>query len=118
MTDMTNILIVGAGQAGAQAAISLRQEGFEGRITIVGEEADLPYERPPLSKDYLAGERTADRLLLVSDGHVTPFEGDLDDYRKFLLTGDNAPTRRAESNHQPEAKASKEEARRSAAETP
>jgi 3-phenylpropionate/trans-cinnamate dioxygenase ferredoxin reductase subunit len=64
MTDMTDILIVGAGQAGAQAAISLRQEGFEGRITIVGEEADLPYERPPLSKDYLAGERTADRLLL------------------------------------------------------
>jgi len=59
-----DILIVGAGQAGAQAAISLRQEGYEGSITIVGEEADLPYERPPLSKDYLSGERPADRLLL------------------------------------------------------
>ncbi len=64
MSNSSDILIVGAGQAGAQAAISLRQEGFAGRITIVGEEADLPYERPPLSKDYLAGERTADRLLL------------------------------------------------------
>lgn len=61
---LIDVLIVGAGQAGAQAALSLRQEGFEGSITIVGEEAELPYERPPLSKDYLAGERTADRLLL------------------------------------------------------
>ena len=64
MTNETDILIVGTGQAGAQAAISLRQEGFTGNITMVGEEQDLPYERPPLSKDYLAGERTADRLLL------------------------------------------------------
>jgi 3-phenylpropionate/trans-cinnamate dioxygenase ferredoxin reductase subunit len=59
-----HVLIVGAGQAGAQAAMSLRQLGFAGRITMAGAEADLPYERPPLSKEYLAGERTADRLLL------------------------------------------------------
>ncbi len=59
-----HVLVVGAGQAGAQAAISLRQAGFAGRITLAGAEPDLPYERPPLSKDYLAGERTADRLLL------------------------------------------------------
>jgi 3-phenylpropionate/trans-cinnamate dioxygenase ferredoxin reductase component len=58
------ILIVGAGQAGAQAAISLRQGGHAGAITIAGEEPDLPYERPPLSKDYLAGSRDAARLLL------------------------------------------------------
>ena len=64
MSDHSDVLIIGAGQAGAQAAISLRQEGFAGSIRMVGEEADLPYERPPLSKDYLAGERTADRLLL------------------------------------------------------
>jgi 3-phenylpropionate/trans-cinnamate dioxygenase ferredoxin reductase subunit len=64
MTDTADILIVGAGQAGAQVAISLRQEGFQGSIRMVGEEADLPYERPPLSKEYLAGERPADRLLL------------------------------------------------------
>lgn len=59
-----DILIVGAGQAGAQAAISLRQEGFAGSITILGAEPDLPYERPPLSKEYLAGERAPERLLL------------------------------------------------------
>jgi ATP-binding cassette subfamily F protein 3 len=64
-----------------------------------------------VSHDRRLIEATADRLLLVSDGHVTPFEGDLDDYRKFLLTGDNAPTRRA-----PEVKATKDNARRSAAE--
>ena len=69
-----------------------------------------------VSHDRRLIEATADRLLLVSDGHVTPFEGDLDDYRRFLLTGDNAPTRRAENTPQPEAKVSKEEARRSAAE--
>lgn len=64
MKGLFDVLIVGAGQAGAQAAISLRQEGFAGTVTMVGEESDLPYERPPLSKEYLAGERTADRLLL------------------------------------------------------
>jgi 3-phenylpropionate/trans-cinnamate dioxygenase ferredoxin reductase subunit len=65
MSDIqTDILIVGTGQAGAQAAITLRQEGFEGSITMAGEEADYPYERPPLSKEYLAGERPPERLLL------------------------------------------------------
>ncbi len=59
-----DILIVGTGQAAAQAAISLRQEGFAGSIGMVGEEADLPYERPPLSKEYLAGEKPPERLLL------------------------------------------------------
>ncbi len=59
-----DVLIVGGGQAGAQAAISLRQGGFAGSVTIVGEEIDPPYERPPLSKDYLAGDKTADRLAL------------------------------------------------------
>ena len=57
-------LIVGAGHAGAQTAIALRQGGFSGTIGIVGDEADLPYERPPLSKDYLAGEKPAERLLI------------------------------------------------------
>jgi len=61
---MIDVLIVGAGQAGAQAAITLRQGGFGGTIAIVGEEADAPYERPPLSKDYLAGARDAARLAL------------------------------------------------------
>src|SRR5450432_1129573 len=64
-----------------------------------------------VSHDRRLIEATADRLLLVSDGHVTPFDGDLDDYRKFLLSGDSAPTRRA-----PAVKAKKEDERRSNAE--
>lgn len=64
MIQTVDVLIVGAGQAGAQCAISLRQGGFSGSILIVGEEADLPYERPPLSKDYLAGEKAFARILL------------------------------------------------------
>jgi 3-phenylpropionate/trans-cinnamate dioxygenase ferredoxin reductase subunit len=59
-----DILIVGAGHAGAQAAIALRQNKFEGTIAIVGDEPELPYERPPLSKDYLAGEKPFERILI------------------------------------------------------
>jgi ATP-binding cassette subfamily F protein 3 len=65
-----------------------------------------------VSHDRRLIEATAERLLLVADGKVTPFEGDLDDYRRFLLSGDNAPTRRVE----PEPKPAKEAARRGAAE--
>jgi 3-phenylpropionate/trans-cinnamate dioxygenase ferredoxin reductase subunit len=57
-------LIVGAGHAGAQAAACLRQLGFGGSIALLSEEPDLPYERPPLSKDYLAGDRAFDAMLL------------------------------------------------------
>ncbi|HWI85284.1 MAG TPA: FAD-dependent oxidoreductase [Sphingomonas sp.] len=59
-----DILIVGAGHAGAQVAIALRQNKFAGSIAIIGDEPELPYERPPLSKDYLAGEKPFDRLLI------------------------------------------------------
>ena len=59
-----DVLIIGAGHGGAQAAIALRQRGFEGSIGLVGAEPDLPYERPPLSKDYLAGEKAYERLLI------------------------------------------------------
>ncbi|TAP39156.1 FAD-dependent oxidoreductase [Arthrobacter sp. S39] len=51
-----DVLIVGAGQAGVQTAMSLRQGGFEGSIAIVGDENELPYQRPPLSKAYLRGD--------------------------------------------------------------
>jgi ATP-binding cassette subfamily F protein 3 len=66
-----------------------------------------------VSHDRRLIEATADRLLLVADGKVAPFDGDLDDYRKFLLTGDNRPTRRTE---EPEAPVKKEDVRRSSAE--
>ena len=49
-------VIVGAGLAGAMAAQTLREEGFDGRLILIGDEAERPYERPPLSKDYLRGE--------------------------------------------------------------
>ncbi|MCS6986392.1 MAG: FAD-dependent oxidoreductase [Sphingomonadaceae bacterium] len=61
---MARVVIVGAGQAGASVAMALRQEGFPGAILVLGAEPDLPYERPPLSKQYLAGELEAARLLL------------------------------------------------------
>jgi 3-phenylpropionate/trans-cinnamate dioxygenase ferredoxin reductase subunit len=64
VTDRFDILIVGAGHGGAQAAIALRQRKFEGSIGIVGEEPELPYERPPLSKEYLAGDKPFERLLV------------------------------------------------------
>ena len=64
MSERFDVLIVGAGQAGAQAAISLRQGGFAGTIALVGDEPEPPYERPPLSKDYLAGEKPFERMLL------------------------------------------------------
>src|SRR5687767_5394654 len=48
-----DVVIVGAGHGGAQAAIALRQNGFEGSVLMIGREPDLPYERPPLSKEYL-----------------------------------------------------------------
>lgn len=60
----TDVLIVGAGHAGAACAVALRQGKFEGRILVVGAEPDLPYERPPLSKEYLAGDKTFDRILI------------------------------------------------------
>lgn len=59
-----DVVIVGAGHGGAQAAIALRQAKFDGTIAIVGEEPELPYERPPLSKEYLAGEKTFERILI------------------------------------------------------
>ncbi len=58
------VVIAGAGQAASQTIVSLRQGGYEGRIVLVGDEPYLPYQRPPLSKKFLAGELDASRLLL------------------------------------------------------
>ena len=58
------VLILGGGQAGAQCAASLRRFGWEGAIIIAGEEPHPPYQRPPLSKDYLSGAIEEDRLWL------------------------------------------------------
>jgi 3-phenylpropionate/trans-cinnamate dioxygenase ferredoxin reductase subunit len=59
-----DVLIVGAGHGGAQAAIALGQGKFAGSIAVIGDEPELPYERPPLSKEYLAGDKSFDRILI------------------------------------------------------
>src|SRR3954471_10358033 len=64
----TTHVIVGAALAGAKAAEALREEGFGGRIVLVGSEPELPYERPPLSKDYLRGESPREKALVHPDG--------------------------------------------------
>lgn len=62
--DHADIVIVGAGHGGAQAAIALRQNGFEGSILMITRDSEPPYERPPLSKEYLARDKTFDRILI------------------------------------------------------
>ena len=57
-----DVVIVGAGHGGAQVAVSLRTQKFEGSIAIIGDEPELPYERPPLSKEYFAGEKEFERI--------------------------------------------------------
>lgn len=64
MSGSVDVLIVGAGHGGAQAAVALRQQKFDGSIMIAGDEPEIPYERPPLSKEYLSQEKTFDRILI------------------------------------------------------
>ena len=61
---MAGMVIIGAGHAAGQAAASLRQEKYTGPITIIGDEAHVPYQRPPLSKAYLSGAQEVDRVYL------------------------------------------------------
>ncbi|WP_395335745.1 FAD-dependent oxidoreductase [Novosphingobium sp. BL-8H] len=62
--ETADVVIVGAGHGGAQCALALRQNGFVGTITVIGREPEHPYERPPLSKEYFAREKTFDRLYI------------------------------------------------------
>jgi 3-phenylpropionate/trans-cinnamate dioxygenase ferredoxin reductase component len=73
-------VIAGAGLAGAKAAEALRAEGFDGRIVLIGDEPELPYERPPLSKDYLRGESRREQARVHPDGFYA-------DHDVELLTG-------------------------------
>src|SRR3954451_16500221 len=59
------IIIVGSGQAGGWAAQTLRKEGFDGKVVLIGEEPHYPYERPPLSKTVLSGEAHGDSTHLI-----------------------------------------------------
>lgn len=71
------VAIIGAGQAGFQAAASLHDEGFAGKVLLIGAEPVLPYQRPPLSKSYLAGETGADELWLRPDEFYAKHQIDL-----------------------------------------
>jgi 3-phenylpropionate/trans-cinnamate dioxygenase ferredoxin reductase component len=116
MTTDTTYVIAGASMAGAKAAEALRAEGFDGRVILIGTESELPYERPPLSKDYLLGkaeretiyvhprewyaEQNIDLRLGVTVTEIDPaaHQVSLDDgsqlgYAKLLLTTGSSPRR-------------------------
>jgi len=116
MATDTTYLIVGASLAGAKAAEALRTGGFDGRLIMIGAEPDRPYERPPLSKDYLLGKAERDsiyvhprqwyadqdvdlRLGVAATGidraghQVTLADGSRVSYSKLLLTTGSAPRR-------------------------
>ncbi|MDI2129023.1 NAD(P)/FAD-dependent oxidoreductase [Yinghuangia seranimata] len=116
MGDDNGFVIVGAGLGGAKAAETLRDQGYAGRIVLVGEERERPYERPPLSKGYLMGDKTREevyvhplewydehdvdlRLGVTATGldaaaHELTFEdGSRLGYAKLLLTTGSSPRR-------------------------
>jgi 3-phenylpropionate/trans-cinnamate dioxygenase ferredoxin reductase component len=76
MSDQT-FVIVGASLAGAKAAEELRERGFDGRVVLIGAEHELPYERPPLSKDYLRGESERDAMQVHDQAFYKDQEIDL-----------------------------------------
>ena len=67
MSEQT-FIIVGASLAGAKAAEELRIQGFDGRVLLIGAEPERPYERPPLTKDYLRGESAREKTYVHEDG--------------------------------------------------
>ncbi len=77
MTTDTTHVIVGASLAGAKAAEALRAEGFDGRLVVIGAEAERPYERPPLSKDYLLGKAERETLYVHPQDWYTEHDVDL-----------------------------------------
>lgn len=96
-SEQRGIVIIGAGQAAAQAVMSLRAEGYEGPIRLIGDEAHPPYQRPPLSKKFLAGEIGFDRVELkpaefYASAHCELLLGtratSIERDRHLVLTGD------------------------------
>ena len=77
MARRTTIVIIGANLAGGRAAEALRKEGFDGQIFLVGEEPHPPYERPPLSKEYLRGEMPREELFIQPESFWTEQEIEL-----------------------------------------
>jgi len=116
MTTEQTFVVVGASLAGAKAAETLRTEGFDGRLVLIGSEHERPYERPPLSKDYLRGEAGREKVYVheggfyaeqgidlrlgrtatsvnTSAGELTLDDGERVRYDRLLLTTGAAPHR-------------------------
>ncbi len=96
---MAAMVVVGAGQAAGQAAASLRQGGYEGEIVMLGDEAHPPYQRPPLSKQYLSGEHGLEKVYVRPEKFYSDRNIDLrtnvtvtniDPANKTVTTGDGA----------------------------
>ena len=94
---MAHVVVVGAGQAGSAVVAKLRGLGFDGQITLIGEEPAPPYQRPPLSKAYLMGEMEEERLWLRSNAfyaeqnitlRLSAKVGGIDRAAKTLTVGD------------------------------
>jgi 3-phenylpropionate/trans-cinnamate dioxygenase ferredoxin reductase subunit len=102
MAETQTHVIVGAGLAGAKAAEALREHGFGGRVVLVGSEPELPYERPPLSKDYLRGESPREKARVLPNDFYAEHDIDLRTgttvdridtatHEAVLATGDRVP---------------------------
>src|SRR5580692_7203147 len=77
MADTRTFIIVGASLAGAKAAETLRNEGFDGRVVLLGDEPVRPYERPPLSKEYLQGKAGLDKVFVHDGSYYSDHDIDL-----------------------------------------
>ena len=77
MTTDATYVIAGASLAGAKAAEALREEGFDGQVILIGEESERPYERPPLSKDYMLGKADRETIYVHPEGWYAEHDVDL-----------------------------------------
>ena len=84
MTGDQTFVVVGASLAGAKAAETLRAEGFDGRLVLIGAEQARPYERPPLSKEYLRGEAGREKVYVHEEGFYAAHDIELQLERRVV----------------------------------
>src|ERR1044072_710838 len=76
-SEPRSMLVVGAGIAGWRTAKEARKAGFDGSVTVIGDEEELPYDRPPLSKEVLSGAREPDSIRLTDEDEISTLDIDL-----------------------------------------